>query len=98
MANRPTHSVTFGQLDTGAATGGRPYCGALIEGVDGGGGSNSAERAAQEVSLAVDFGELRLNFTSLNRPVVRWPASALVHITDSSRTSSEVRKPAQYQK
>jgi hypothetical protein len=90
MANRPTHSVIFGQLDTGAATG-RPYCGALIEGVDGG-GSNSAERAAQEVSLAVDFGELRLNFTSLNRPVVRWPASALVHITDSSLTSSEVRK------
>jgi hypothetical protein len=56
-----------------------------------GGGSNSAERAAQEVSLAVDFGA-RLNFTSLNRPVVPWPASALVHITDSSRTSSEVRK------
>lgn len=57
-----------------------------------GGGSNSAERAAQEVSLAVDFGELRLNFTSLNRPVVRWLASALAHITDSSRTSSEVQK------
>ena len=57
MANRPTHSVIFGQLD--------------------------AERAAQEVSLAIDFGELRLNFTSLNRPVVRWPASALVNITDS---------------
>jgi hypothetical protein len=55
-----------------------------------GGGSNSAERAAQEVSLAVDFGA-RLNFTSLNRPVVRWPASALVHITDSSRTSLHVR-------
>jgi hypothetical protein len=62
-----------------------------------GGGSNSAERAAQEVSLAVDFGA-RLNFTSLNRPVVRWPASALVHITDSSRTSSEVRKPAHNRK